>query len=149
MRRPVRRAPHRPAPTHSGADTQFIAMLDAYRDSGGLARADEMLALFRRSCGPDPSTLAQWIGEREVLCFEWKSLAWFPWFQFDRRTLQPHPQLRAIYAELTAIYDPWELANWFAEPNPGLAEYTPVHSLFTHADDVLDAARAERFMVNG
>ena len=39
-------------------DHQFIAMLDAYRDSGGLARKREMLTWLTSRGGPQAATLA-------------------------------------------------------------------------------------------
>jgi hypothetical protein len=45
-------------------------MLNAYRDSGGLAREQNLLALSSRHCGLDADALATWIAEREVIGFE-------------------------------------------------------------------------------
>lgn len=131
------------------ADHQFVAMLNSYRGSGGLAREHEVLALFKRRCGPDLATLASWIGERKVICFEWQSQTWLPWFQFNRFDMAPQPELGQVFAELTAVYGPWELANWFAQPNPWLADRIPVDTLVSDLPAVLRAARADRFIANG
>jgi len=48
----------------SCTDDQFVAMLNAYRGSGGLAREENLLALSSRRCGLDADTLANWIAER-------------------------------------------------------------------------------------
>ena len=114
-----------PASPERRTDDQFASMLEAYRDSGGIARTPEVLALFRRNYGPDHSTLAKWVASRQVLCFEWQAQAWFPWFQFDRRSLLPQPQLRPVLDELTPIYDPWQLAGMAtAESVSGLVRRT-------------------------
>lgn len=146
---------HRAAPC-SGAcvleervDDQFITMLNAYRGSGGLARAPEVRALFKRCGGPDVATLVKWIVRREVICFEWESQPWLPLFQFDRLHLRPDARLRPLFSELTCIYDQWDIANWFARPNAWLLERTPVDALPSDFSAVLDAARAERFVANG
>ena len=131
------------------ADQQFMAMLDGYRDSGGLARTHEVLALSKRCGDPDAATLADWVAQREVISFEWQSQTWLPLFQFTRPDLRPLPALARVLAELTSVCDPWELAAWLVQPNPWLANRTPVDALAANLPAVLDAARAERFVVNG
>ena len=131
------------------ADHQFAGLLDSYRSSGGLARADELLALFSCRGGPDVGTLARWIVERKVLSFEWQSETWLPLFQFNRFDMTPQPQLATVLAELAWIYDPWELANWFVQPNASLAERTPADAVRADLSLVLRAARADRSIANG
>lgn len=139
---------HRCLP-QSEANRQFIALLDGYRDSGGLARTHELLALAKRRGGPAAATLANWVAERDVISFEWQSQIWLPLFQFARPDLRPPPELARVLAELTPVCDPWELAAWFVQPNPWLANRTPLDALASDLPAVLDAARAERFVVNG
>lgn len=67
-----------------GTDQKFVAMLDAYRCSGGLARAQEVVALFKHHRETDVVLLATWILSRKVICFEWQSKMWLPLFQFNR-----------------------------------------------------------------
>jgi hypothetical protein len=55
------------APVLLGVDLQFIALLDSYRASGGLARTQETLELFLRRGGPDLAEVARWMAQREVL----------------------------------------------------------------------------------
>ena len=127
-------------------DHQFVAMLNSYRASGGLARAQEVVAMFKRREGPDVATLKTWIACREVICFEWESQSWLPWFQFKVADMQPHQDLGKVLTELTPVYDPWELANWFSRPNPWLSDQTPVDTIALNLPDVLNAARAARFI---
>lgn len=140
--------PRRYPPVRS-ADQQFITMLDAYRDTGGIARVQELVQLCRSHGGPAVATIAAWIDARAVVCFKWRSDIWLPWFQFHRHDLTPHPQLVPVFAELGAVYDPWETAGWFAEPNPWIANCAPVDALLTNLPGVLQAARADRFIANG
>ncbi len=130
-------------------DRQFVAMLNAYRGSGGLARAQEVLTLFDRCHGPDTSMLARWIVDREAICFEWQSQSWLPMFQFDRIHLNPSVNLRPILIELTCVYNPWEMAVWFARPNQWLGNRSPVDAWLFDLPAVVDAARADRFVANG
>lgn len=136
---------------HDNSDRQFVAMLDAYRDSGGLCRARELQEVIARSTdvgGPDVTALNGWIMQREVICFNWQGNAWLPWFQFNRLGMTPRPQLHPVLQELNNVYDPWEIGCWFARPNPWLSGRTPVDALLPHLPEVLQAARAERFIAH-
>ena len=145
---------HAPATWHPSdaprvcTDEQFVAMLNAYRGSGGLVRDGELLALFRRSSGPDADTLANWIAQREVIGFEWQSRTWFPVFQFRHLDMERQPALGQVFAELIPAYDSWDLADWFAQPNPWLADRVPAETLELDSFAVLQAARVGRFIVN-
>ncbi|WP_157979274.1 hypothetical protein [Rhodoferax ferrireducens] len=133
----------------SRANHQFVAMLGAYRCSGGLARAQEVLALFKRHCGSDLATLARWIVKGNVISFEWQSELWLPLFQFNRIDMTPQTGLAQVLAELNSVYDAWELADWFSQSNPWLADRTPAETLMLDATAVLHAARAERLIAVG
>ena len=129
-------------------DDQFVAMLNAYRGSGGLVREQNLLALSSRRCGLDAGTLANWIAERKVIGFEWLSRTWLPIFQFNLFDMTRPPALGQVLAELIPVYDPWELANWFAQPNPWIADRLPADALEHDPSAVLQAARADRFIAN-
>jgi len=130
-------------------DRQFVEMLDAYRGSGGVARAEEVLNQFRRRDGLDTSMLARWIVDRDVICFDWQSQPWLPIFQFDRLHLSPNASLRPILLELTCVLTQWETAVWFARPNQWLGNRSPVDAWQRDLSAVVDAARADRFVANG
>ncbi len=134
--------------SQSCTDDQFIAMLNAYRGSGGLARKESLIALFSRRGGIDADTLANWIADREVLGFEWQSRTWLPIFQFNLIDMTRPPVLRQVLAELIPVYAPWELVNWFAQPNPWLADRVPADALGHDPSAVMQAARADRFIAN-
>ncbi len=57
--------------------------------------------------------------------------------------------LKPILLELISVYDAWELAKWFAQPNAWLADRLPADTLANDPSAVLQAARAERFISNG
>lgn len=136
------------SPQNIDVDYQFIAMLDSYRPSGGLARAQEVAALSERRGGPDVATLANWIAKREVVCFDWQSHKWLPLFQFNPFDMTRYQELGPVFAELATVYDAWELANWFTQPNPWLANRVPVDTFVSDLGAVLHAARAGRFIAN-
>lgn len=91
---------HRCSP-ESHADHQFVAMLNGYRGSGGLARADEVLKVLKCHSEAHVARLARWIVKRKVICFEWRSQTWLPWFQFHRLDTTPQPDLEPVFTELT------------------------------------------------
>jgi hypothetical protein len=131
------------------SDQQFIAMLNAYRPSGGLARAQEVASRCKPHGWTAVSSLADWIIKRKVVCVEWQAKIWLPWFQFNPAAMTLQQGFGDVMSELVAVYDDWEVANWFAKPNPWLADCTPADSLANAAPEVLGAARAERFLAAG
>ena len=132
-----------------GGNHQFITMLNSYQATGGIARVEDVVEMFQSRGGPSIKVLAAWIERRQVICFKWRLDIWLPWFQFHRTDLVPHPQLSPIFAELTGVFDAWEMANWFARHNAWLGGRTPVGTLVADLPAVLNAARADRFIANG
>lgn len=128
---------------------QFVDLLNAFRRSGGLARAPEVAARFRSYDVNAVSPLAAWVNKREVISFEWQSKLWLPLFQFNPVGLTLRAGLSSVLVELLGIYDEWDMANWFAQPNPWLADRTPADMLAVAAPQVLNAARADRFVAAG
>jgi uncharacterized protein (DUF2384 family) len=57
--------------------------------------------------------------------------------------------MRRIAMELTPVLDDEELAQWFAEPSPWLADRRPIDLIDVDFARVFDAARAHRFACNG
>lgn len=148
---PVRVRPNAPpAPMlEIRGDNEFIAMLNAFRDSGGLSRAEDVVRRFSDESGADMATLRGWIERRQVIGFDWEMQTWLPLFQFDRFSMTPRPELGLVFAELKAVYDPWDLAHWFARPNSSLGGRRPVDTIARDMAAVRHAARADRFVALG
>lgn len=127
-------------------DRQFMALLDAYRNTGGLARAQEVFTMYRARHGADVATLARWIVRREVISFDWQSKVWIPLFQFERTTMTLQPGLNCILTVLNPIFHAEEMATWFAQPSRWLLDQAPADMLGTDADAVLKAACTDRFI---
>ena len=121
-------------------DQQFIGMLQSYRCSGGLARAQEVFEMFKARKACDVAQLARWILERHVVSFDWQSKIWIPLFQFDRSTMALVPGLPPILATLNPIFDAWEIAHWFSLPNRGLGDCAPADTVSVDAMAVFDVA---------
>jgi len=115
----------------------------------GLARAVNVLTMFSRRCGLSADTLASWLIGREVIAFEWQSRTWLPiFFNSTMFDMARPPALGQVLAELISVCNPWELANWFAQPKQWLADGVPADALEHDSSGVLQAARAHRFMAN-
>lgn len=128
----------------SQRNNQFVALLNAFRRSGGLARAPEVVARFKRQGVVDVSPLALWLVKRQVVSMEWQSKIWLPLFQFSPTGMGLRTGLSGVLAELVVRYDEWALADWFAQPNVWLADCAPADVLAVAAPQVLNAARAAR-----
>lgn len=127
-------------------DRQFMTMLDCYRNTGGLARAQEVFTMFKSHHGADAATLARWIVRREVISFDWQSKVWLPLFQFERASMALKPGLNSVLSALNPLFGAWEMATWFAKPNHCLEGRTPSESLENDAHAVLNAACSDRFI---
>ncbi len=89
------------------------------------------------------------MAEGEVFAFQWCGAMWIPLFQFDQPGPTVAAQPQSVVAELGRNFDGWALASWFVEPNAWLANQRPIESLASHLPDVLEAARADRFVRTG
>ena len=124
-------------------------MLNGYRASGGLCRSEEMCRMLQCRDAISGAMLLRWMLNRKVICFEWFSQIWLPVFQFQNSSMRPLPELTPVFEELTPLFGAWELANWFAQPNPWLEDRTPADTLRLDRSAVLQAARADSFVVTG
>lgn len=133
----------------SGTEPRTAAMVQVYERTGGLMRSEDVLFLLRRRSSQALSLLARWIVDQRVVTFEWQADRLVPMFQFDLADMSIRPEAAAVLADLAGIFDDWELASWFVEPNAWLQGRTPVDALLADTQAVLDAARADRFVARG
>jgi hypothetical protein len=128
-------------------------MLDSalveFRNHGGVAHANDVIDRMRERCDQPMSRLARWIAGRAIVSLELHGEVWLPLFQFDRDNCSIRPEADQVIATLTPAFDDWELASWFVEPNTWLDGKLPVHLILRNAASVLNAARADRFVVLG
>lgn len=129
---------------HSPSSRGFVALLVAFRASGGTAHGDDLARLLEdRYCG-DFSTLARLISTHAMFGFAWRGAFWVPMFQFDLRDLSLTRGAAPVVAKLAEAFDGWALAGWFAWPNPSLGGWRPVDVLDATPATVLSAARVAR-----
>jgi hypothetical protein len=147
------------APLHPGREPEassfaataaaFRAIDEACRPTGGLACGDDLARLLEDRSGGDFVTLARMLSTREVFGLRWRGTFWIPIFQFDLRDLSLKPVPKSVRDALGRSFDDWELAGWFTSPNLWLRGRAPVGLLDSDPLAVLEAARADRFVVEG
>jgi hypothetical protein len=130
-------------------DRQFVAMLAAYRATGGVARGDDLALVLEHRQQGDFVSLARRIVAGDIFSFSWSGTCWVPMFQLEPRDLTLKRGPRQVLAELGDVLDGWSLAVWFAWPNAWLNGSTPVELIDSHPADVVQAARADRFVATG
>ena len=128
-------------------DQAFISLLDLYRGSGGLARAQEVFIMFKSRNDLGVAALAGWIAHRTVLCLQWSTDVWLPLFQFELQCMTVKPDVQPVYAALIPLLTPWELAHWFAKPHKWLDGDSPANALDADGGRVLRVACADRFLL--
>jgi len=134
---------------HDAAGGHQLAMVDAYRRTGGLVSGNEVALLLRRHSTQPLSLLARWIVTRRVVSYVWQSEIMVPLFQFDRRDMSLRQASSEVVDELAGTFDDWELAAWFTQPNSWLHDAAPVELIDVDQAAVLQAARADRFIARG
>lgn len=131
------------------AHAYFEAMFAAFQGSGGIARDDDLARWLGRPGGGESSRLSALIASGQVFGFDWHGTFWVPMFQFDRGSLSLKPGCGVVVAELKTVFDGWELARWFAQPNSSLDGRLPVDVVDSDLSAVLCAARIDRFVAAG
>jgi hypothetical protein len=131
------------------ADSQFQAMHAAFRDHGGIMSGDTVAERLRPAFSQPISMLAKWIISRSVVSLAWQGYTMIPMFQFQPCDLSIRMSFSRVFDELKDAFDNWEAGLWFATPNAWLDDRTPVDCLDENWLDVVQAARADRFIVRG
>jgi hypothetical protein len=139
---PVRRS--QPVAGH-----QHLALIRTYQMTGGLVSCDQAAMLLGRHRDQPISVLARWIVARNLVSFVWQSDTLVPLFQFEVSDMTLRRGVSEVIAELTGAFDDLELAAWFAQPNGWLGNAAPLAVIETDQPAVLQAARADRYLVRG
>jgi hypothetical protein len=130
-------------------DAEFIALLDAFRSTGGIERAEHVALQMHATGICNRLTFDQWMVDGRLLNIDWCGSTWLPLFQFQSRGRDIHPGLEPILSALRPFMSRWELAQWFAEPNAWLEERRPAEVLASDSLAVEQAACAARFIISG
>lgn len=127
--------------------SQYQLMETAFRASGGLVDAHEVVDLLLKHTSQPISRLARWIVSREVISLRWQARTMLPMFQFDGVGMQLRAEVAAVMRELAPVMSEWEIGLWFCVPNGLLADLSPLEALAHDAASVHDAARGERYLL--
>jgi hypothetical protein len=128
--------------------SEYRELESAFRQRGGLVESETLTELLRGRMDQPISRLSRWIVDRDVLSLKWSSRMMVPLFQFDRFLL-PHPAAGEVIRELAPVLGDWSLALWLVRPHALLGCLAPVVAFQHHAPAVVDAARAQRYLVCG
>ena len=129
----------------------------AFADSGGLVHGDELADMLREG-PPDAdaaavsqpiSQVARWISSGSAIAFGGGSGWLLPLFQFELPQLKLRPEMAPLLTELRGVFAGLELAQWFVTPNDWLSGRCPACTMRVDLPAVLQAARAERYVVCG
>lgn len=131
------------------SDQGFMAMMSAYRSTGGIARGGELMGLMSRRLDAPLPSLEQLIAGGNISGFKWNRTCWAPVFQFNLADCSIKNGVTQVITELNQAFDGWGLAAWFAQPNCWLDGQQPAALIDSDLSAVLQAARADRFAVLG
>lgn len=117
--------------------------------SGGVATGTDVADRLRDAVAQPVSVLARWIVQRQVIAFSSGGEMLLPLFQFDFVHGCVRGGIASALAELADVMTDDEVASWFDRPNGWLNGAAPAQVLQSDARGVIDAARADRFVVKG
>ena len=123
----------------------FIAMLEVYRPTGGMAPGNFLCQSLQEHQRGDLGQLARLIGDRRIFVLDWRGDSWIPMFQFDADDLSYKAGPALVRAELAGLDSGWAIASWFAQPNAQLGGRLPAEVVDLDLGAVVDAARCRAF----
>ena len=118
----------------------FIALLEAFRATGGTAPGEILGRLLAEYQFGHTVSLAKLIYSGQVFSFEWRSSLWIPMFQFEARDLTLCSGAQQVRTNLPSMWSGWNIASWFASANAQLNASRPVDLLATDFQAVMRAA---------
>lgn len=135
--------------SHYPTSLGFVALLSAYRPTGGAVRGDDLSRYLRSEEPGHLTNLARRLVSGAILSFSWRQTLWVPLFQFEASGSTVRPSVARVMDELEGAFDSWEMSVWFVQPNSSLNELRPLELLGKHDAEVLEAARVDRFVAMG
>jgi hypothetical protein len=120
----------------------FIALLEAFRATGGTAPGEIVGRLLKEHQVGNAVSLAKLIYTGRAFGFEWRDSLWIPMFQFDADNLALKAGAQSVRAELPSLWSGWTVASWFAAPNARLDGLSPADRLDSDLEAVVQAAQA-------
>ena len=146
-----RRVIRNPVEALAGFPSQdnFAALAVAYKSSGGIFRAEDLVRLATLGNGQGRAELIDQITSGSVLSFQWRQSYWVPIFQFESGSAVQKNCAREVIRELADTFNDWEKVVWFIQPNAWLGGGQPLVLMEHQLPEVVDAARADKFVAVG
>jgi hypothetical protein len=126
----------------------FIALLEAFRATGGTAPGEIVGRLLEEHQIGNAVSLAKLIYTGQAFGFEWRDSLWIPMFQFDANDLALKTSAQSVRAELPSLWSGWHVASWFAAPNARLDGRSPVDRLDSDLEAVVQSAKSLESVVD-
>ena len=120
----------------------FIALLEAFRATGGTAPGEIVGRLLEEHQVGTAVSLAKLIYTGQAFGFEWRHSLWIPMFQFDANDLVLKASGQSVRAELPSLWSGWNVATWIAAPNARLDGRSPADRLDSDLEAVVQAAQS-------
>ena len=120
----------------------FIALLEAFRATGGTAPGDIVGRVLEEHQVGNAVSLAKLIHTGQAFGFEWRDSLWIPMFQFDANDLVLKASAQSVRAEVPSLWSGWNVATWFAAPNARLDGRSPADRLDSDLEAVVQAAQS-------
>ena len=127
----------------------FVAIAAVFVRNGGMATAEDANRMALLRSGQAVSALAHQMSTRESIWLTGHGRIWLPLFQVDPHTMSIRDEVLAVTAELCHVFDEWDIASWFVERNSWLGNQAPVAVIHENPTEVLETARADRFIAAG
>ena len=121
----------------------FIALLEAFRATGGTAPGDVLGRLLEEHCAGSTVSLAKLVHTGQLFGLEWRNSLWIPMFQFHPEDLSLRAGAQQVRAVLPQLWSGWTVAVWFARANPLLGGSSPADMLDADVPAVINAALAQ------
>lgn len=121
------------------SDDELLRRYDAV---DGLTTGDHLAWLMSDCVEQAVSVVARWIVARRVVCLRAQGQLLLPWFQFDRTTMTPRPEVVAVVDALHEWLDDGGVATWFVTPHGALEGQWPLRALRLDPSAVLNVARS-------
>ena len=128
---------------------RFVALAALFGRNGGMVTAEDANRMARLRSGRPASMPAYRISTRELIWLTGHGRIWLPFFQFDPHSMSIRDEVLAVTAELRHVFDEWDIASWFVERNSWLGNRAPVAVIHENPNEVLEIARADRFIAAG
>lgn len=120
----------------------FIAMLEAFRASGGVAPGPIVGQLLGEYRVGKVVRLEELMASGHIFGFSWRANVWIPVFQFETKDLALKASAQSVRAELPSLWSGWQVASWFAAPSARMNGHSPADRLDSDLEAVVQAALA-------